>query len=87
MADQIAQEGDASPADVFLARTPRPPGRAGGPSKLHYFGHEDPGALVNASAAGVLAIGGNQELAQKFLAYTVGVDGRLMFHPKSSLPL
>ncbi len=46
------------------------------PSKLHYFGHEDPGALVNVSGAGVLASSGDQELAQEFLAYMVGVEGQ-----------
>jgi iron(III) transport system substrate-binding protein len=51
-------------------------GRDKVPSKLHYFGHEDPGALVNVSGAGVLASSGEQELAQEFLAYMVGVEGQ-----------
>jgi iron(III) transport system substrate-binding protein len=46
------------------------------PSKLHYFGHEDPGALVNVSGAGVLSSSGNQELAQEFLAYLVSKEGQ-----------
>ncbi len=51
-------------------------GRDKVPSKLHYFGHEDPGALVNISGAGVLAFSGEQELAQEFLAYMVGKEGQ-----------
>jgi iron(III) transport system substrate-binding protein len=46
------------------------------PSKLHYFGHEDPGALVDVSGAAILASSGEQELAQEFLAYMVGVEGQ-----------
>ncbi|HEX6688508.1 MAG TPA: extracellular solute-binding protein [Solirubrobacterales bacterium] len=46
------------------------------PSKLHYFGHEDPGALVNISGAGALASSGDPELAQEFLAYLVSEEGQ-----------
>lgn len=46
------------------------------PSKLHYFGNEDPGALVNISGAGALASSGDPELAQEFLAYLVGEEGQ-----------
>lgn len=46
------------------------------PSKLHYFGNEDPGALINISGAGVLASSGDQELAQEFLAYLVSKAGQ-----------
>ena len=46
------------------------------PSKLHYFGNEDPGALVNISGAGALASSGDPELAQEFLAYTVSEEGQ-----------
>jgi iron(III) transport system substrate-binding protein len=46
------------------------------PSKLHYFGNEDPGALVNISGAGILASSGEQDLAQEFLAYLVSVEGQ-----------
>ena len=46
------------------------------PSKLHYFGKEDPGALVNLSGAGVLASSGEPDLAQEFLAYIVGEEGQ-----------
>lgn len=46
------------------------------PSKLHYFGNEDPGALVNVSGAGALESSGDPELAQEFLAYLVSVEGQ-----------
>jgi iron(III) transport system substrate-binding protein len=46
------------------------------PSKLHYFGHEDPGALVNISGAGALESSDDPELAQEFLAYAVGEEGQ-----------
>jgi iron(III) transport system substrate-binding protein len=46
------------------------------PSKLHYFGHEDPGALVNVSGAGALESSGEPELAQEFLAYLVSIEGQ-----------
>jgi iron(III) transport system substrate-binding protein len=46
------------------------------PSKLHYFGNEDAGALVNVSGAGALASSDEPELAQEFLAYLVSVEGQ-----------
>lgn len=46
------------------------------PSKLHYFGNEDPGALVNVSGAGALQSSGDPELAQEFLAYLVSEEGQ-----------
>jgi iron(III) transport system substrate-binding protein len=45
-------------------------------SELHYFGNEDPGALVNVSGAGALESSGDPELAQEFLAYVVGEEGQ-----------
>jgi iron(III) transport system substrate-binding protein len=51
-------------------------GRDKVPSKLHYFGHEDPGALVNISGAGALESSDDPELAQEFLAYVVGKEGQ-----------
>ena len=45
-------------------------------SKLHYFGHKDPGALVNVSGAGVLASSSQPELARQFLAFLVSVAGQ-----------
>jgi iron(III) transport system substrate-binding protein len=46
------------------------------PSKLHYFGNEDPGALVNVSGAGALESSGDPKLAQEFLAYLVSEKGQ-----------
>jgi iron(III) transport system substrate-binding protein len=45
-------------------------------SKLHYFGHKDPGALVNISGAGALKSSKDPALAQKFLAYLVSKEGQ-----------
>jgi len=45
-------------------------------SKLHYFGHEDPGALVNISGAGALESSGDPALAQEFLAFLVSKEGQ-----------
>jgi iron(III) transport system substrate-binding protein len=56
-------------------------GKAKVPSKLHYFGHEDPGALVDVSGAGALESSGDPQLAQEFLAYVVSREGqRAMTH-------
>jgi iron(III) transport system substrate-binding protein len=46
------------------------------PSKLHYFGNEDPGALVNVSGAGALGSSSDPELSQEFLAYLVSEEGQ-----------
>jgi iron(III) transport system substrate-binding protein len=45
-------------------------------SKLHYFGNEDPGALVNVSGAGALESSDDPELAQEFLAFAVSEEGQ-----------
>jgi iron(III) transport system substrate-binding protein len=45
-------------------------------SKLYYFGHKDPGALVNISGAGALRSSKNPALAQKFLAFLVSKQGQ-----------
>jgi iron(III) transport system substrate-binding protein len=45
-------------------------------SKLHYFGNEDPGALVNVSGAGALESSDDPDLAQEFLAYAVSEEGQ-----------
>ena len=45
-------------------------------SKLYYFGHQDPGALVDVSGAGVLASSDNQDLAQQFLAFITSKAGQ-----------
>lgn len=46
------------------------------PSKLHYFGNEDPGALVDISGAAALASSHDPELAQEFLAYVTSPAGQ-----------
>lgn len=46
------------------------------PSRLHYFGHGDPGALVNVSGAGALKSSHNPRLTQEFLAYLVSAAGQ-----------
>lgn len=45
-------------------------------SKLYYFGHKDPGALVNISGAGALKSSKDPALAQKFLAFLVSKEGQ-----------
>jgi iron(III) transport system substrate-binding protein len=51
-------------------------GRANVHSKLYYFGHKDPGALVNISGAGALKSSRNPALAQRFLAFIVSKEGQ-----------
>jgi iron(III) transport system substrate-binding protein len=46
------------------------------PSKLHYFGNEDAGALVNISGTGALESSDDPELAQEFLACIVSEEGQ-----------
>lgn len=45
-------------------------------SKLYYFGHEDPGALVNISGAGALKSSKDPALAQRFLAFLTSKQGQ-----------
>jgi iron(III) transport system substrate-binding protein len=45
-------------------------------SKLHYFGNEDAGALVNISGAGTLESSDDPGLAQEFLAYAISEEGQ-----------
>jgi iron(III) transport system substrate-binding protein len=45
-------------------------------SRLYYFGHKDPGALVNVSGSGALKSSRNQALAQRFLAFLVSKEGQ-----------
>ncbi len=47
-----------------------------GSTKLHYFGHQDPGAFVSLSAGGVLATSDRSEEAQRFLAYLTSREGQ-----------
>lgn len=51
-------------------------GRANVASRLHYFGHEDPGALVDISGAAALESSGDPRLAQEFLAYADSAEGQ-----------
>ncbi|HET7092831.1 MAG TPA: extracellular solute-binding protein, partial [Thermomicrobiales bacterium] len=45
-------------------------------SKLYYFRHHDPGALVNVSGAGALAASRHLDEAQRFLAFLVSDEGQ-----------
>jgi len=45
-------------------------------SQLHYFGHHDPGALLNVSPAGMLKSSKHPDLAQAFLAFLVSEEGQ-----------
>jgi iron(III) transport system substrate-binding protein len=45
-------------------------------SKLYYFGHKDPGALVNISGAGALKSSKDPALAQRFLAFVASSEGQ-----------
>jgi iron(III) transport system substrate-binding protein len=51
-------------------------GRANVHSKLYYFGHHDPGALVNISGAGALKSSSRRALAQRFLAFLLSSEGQ-----------
>ncbi len=44
-------------------------------SRLYYFGHGDPGALVDVSGAGVLESSRQQTLAQRFVAFLLSSEG------------
>lgn len=45
-------------------------------TKLHFFGHKDPGAFVSVSGAGVLKASKKQDDAQKFVAFLVSKSGQ-----------
>jgi iron(III) transport system substrate-binding protein len=45
-------------------------------TELYFFGHQDPGAFLSISGAGVLAGGDNPEGAQQFVAYLTGEEGQ-----------
>jgi iron(III) transport system substrate-binding protein len=45
-------------------------------SELYYFGHQDPGAFVSVSGAGVLASSDKQEDAQAFVNFLAGAEGQ-----------
>lgn len=44
--------------------------------KLHFFGHQDPGAFLSVSGAGVLASSEQQDAAQQLVAYLTSADGQ-----------
>jgi iron(III) transport system substrate-binding protein len=45
-------------------------------TKLHFFKNQDPGAFLSLSGAGVLANGGHNADAQKFVEYLTSVEGQ-----------
>ena len=51
-------------------------GAASDSSKLHFFGHQDPGAFLSVSGAGVLKSSKHASDAEKFVAYLTGADGQ-----------
>lgn len=53
-------------------------------TRLHYFKHQDPGAFVSISGAGVLASSKHQDEAQQFLKYITGKQGQEILHTGSS---
>jgi iron(III) transport system substrate-binding protein len=57
-------------------------------SQLYYFGHGDPGALINVSGAAVLASSRHPQAAQQFLAYLVSEEGQeTLAHASFEYPL
>ena len=53
-------------------------------TKLHYFKHQDPGAFVSISGAGVLASSKHQEQAQAFVKWITGKDGQAILKDGNS---
>ncbi len=51
---------------------------------VHYFGHQDPGAFVSLSGAGVLKSSKNQAAAQAFVAYLTSAAGQAVLRDGSS---
>lgn len=51
-------------------------GANSGNVRLHYFGHQDPGAFVSVSGAGVLESSGHPEAAQKLVAFLTDTQGQ-----------
>ena len=54
-------------------------------TKLHYFGHQDPGAFVSLSAGGVLASSDMPDEAQQFLAYITSPEGQKILVDSGSM--
>ncbi|MFK3607951.1 iron ABC transporter substrate-binding protein [Pseudomonas sp. AP19] len=53
-------------------------------TQLHYFKHQDPGAFVSISGAGVLASSKHKEAAQAFLKWITGKDGQAILKDGNS---
>lgn len=53
-------------------------------TQLHYFKHQDPGAFVSISGAGVLASSKHKEEAQAFLKWITGKDGQAILKDGNS---
>ncbi len=62
--------------DYYWFAVAREVGAANMQAALHHIGHQDPGALVTVSAAGILKTSKNQALAQKLLAFMVSAEGQ-----------
>jgi iron(III) transport system substrate-binding protein len=60
--------------DWFRSRAESPSATAH--TKLYYFGHHDPGALMNISGAGVLESSKHKAEARRFVAYLTGKMGQ-----------
>jgi iron(III) transport system substrate-binding protein len=60
-------------------------GLVGDDALLHYFGHQDPGAFVSVSGAGVLASSDQQDDAQKLVAYLTGPEAQRRLAESSAL--
>lgn len=53
-------------------------------TKLHYFKHQDPGAFVSTSGAGVLASSKHPQEAQALVKYITGKEGQEILHSGTS---
>lgn len=76
---QAVNRGDI-PAGIayhyYYFRDQAESGANSGHVQLHYFGHQDPGAFVSVSGAGVLASSKHQAAAQRFLEFLTSVQGQ-----------
>ncbi|MGH3627522.1 MAG: extracellular solute-binding protein, partial [Sciscionella sp.] len=60
--------------DWFRMRAEAPSSTAN--TKLHYFGHHDPGSQMNVSGVGVLASSNQKKEARQFVAFLTGKQGQ-----------
>jgi iron(III) transport system substrate-binding protein len=60
-------------------------GLVGDDAQLHYFGHQDPGAFVSVSGAGVLASSDQQDAAQRLVAFLTGPEAQRRLAESSAL--